>query len=85
MFKTIFVVATSIFLVTSALAQSPTVKRTPGHQEAVKPSKGPGASDYAPGQKMQAAKKSGTFSGPGASDYAPSQQRTTGSSATKKR
>jgi hypothetical protein len=85
MFKAIFAIPTFIFFATSALAQSPTVKSTPGHQEAVKPSKGPGASDYAPGQKMQNAKKSGTFSGPGASDYAPSRQTTTGSSATKKK
>ena len=84
MLKTSLVIATSILLGSSALAQSPTVKSTPGHQEAITPSKGPGASDYAPGQKMQDAKKAGTFSGPGASDYAPGRQTTTGS-ATKKR
>jgi hypothetical protein len=48
------------------------------------PSAGPGASDYAPGQRMHDAKKNGTFTGPGASDYAPRRQ-TTGSSTTKKK
>ena len=40
----------------------------------------PGASEYAPGQKMQSAKKS---TAPGASEYAPG-QTTTGSAKTKK-
>lgn len=84
MVSKLIIVAGAVLFATSAFAQSSTVKSTPGHQEAVKPSKGPGASDYAPGHKMQDAKKAGTFTGPGASDYAPSRQ-TTGSSATKKK
>ena len=85
MLKSTLVVVGAVFLATSALAQSPTVKSTPGHREAVKPSAGPGASDYSPGHRMQDAKKKGKFSGPGASDYAPGHQTTTGSTATKKK
>jgi hypothetical protein len=81
------IAATAIVFATSAFAEG-VAKKTPGHQmqDAAKKgttSTGPGASEYAPGHKMQAAKKAGTFTGPGASDYAPGQQ-TTGSN-TKKR
>ena len=85
MLKRTLVIAGAVLFATSALAQSPTVNSTPGHREAAKPSKGPGASDYSPGHRMQDAKRKGTFTGPGASDYAPGQQTTTGSTATKKK
>jgi hypothetical protein len=84
MIKASLVAATAVLVATSAFAQSSTVRSTPGHMEAQKPSKGPGASDYSPGHRMQAAKKKGHFSGPGASDYAPGHQ-TTGSTATEKK
>jgi hypothetical protein len=84
MLKASLIAAAAVVLATSAFAQSSTVRSTPGHMEQRKPSKGPGASDYSPGHKMQAAKKKGTFTGPGASDYAPGQQ-TTGSTATRKK
>jgi hypothetical protein len=84
MLKASLVAAAAVVLATSAFAQSSTVRSTPGHMEQRKPSKGPGASDYSPGHKMQAAKKKGTFTGPGASDYAPGQQ-TTGSTAIRKK
>jgi hypothetical protein len=84
MLKASLVAATAVLVATSAFAQSSTVRSTPGHMEAQKPSKGPGASDYSPGHRMQDAKKKGRFTGPGASDYAPGHQ-TTGSTATKKR
>lgn len=82
MLKTAVIVASALVFAAPALAQSSTVKRTPGHMEQARPSKGPGASDYAPGHEMQAAKSKGRFTGPGASSYAPGQ--TTGSTATRR-
>ena len=77
------IAASAIVFATSAFAQGVSNK-TPGHQmqdakQDAKKSTAPGASEYAPGHKMQNAKKS---SAPGASEYAPGQ--TTGSN-TKKR
>ena len=81
--KSLIVVGALLFA-TSAFAQSGAMKNAPGQQEQRRPSPGPGASDYAPGHKMQAAKKAKTWTGPGASDYAPPHQ-TTGSAPTKKK
>jgi hypothetical protein len=47
-----------------------------------KKSTAPGASEYAPGHKMQDAKKS---TAPGASEYAPGHQTTTGSTGGMKK
>ena len=90
MLKKSLIMAGAILFATSAFAQSPTTKSAPGQQmqkaqETNKPSTGPGASEYAPGQKMQDANKAGTNTGPGASNFAPGQQTTTGSSTNPKK
>ena len=89
MLKKSLVFTGAILFATSAFAQSPTTKSAPGQQmqkaqDTGQPSTAPGASEYAPGKKMQAAKKSGKKTGPGASDFAPGQQSTTGSAGAKK-
>ena len=87
MLKKSLIVIGAVVLATSAFAQSSTSKNAPGQQmqrdqQQNKPSTGPGASEYAPGQKMQDANKNGTNTGNGASNYAPPNQ-TTGSGLKK--
>jgi len=84
--KTLLVAGTMLFAA-SAFAQSGTSPgasgNAPGQQmnNSTTKSPGQGASEYAPGQKMQDARKTGA---PGASEYAPGHQTTTGSSKTKR-
>jgi hypothetical protein len=82
MIKKSLLVAGTMLFAASAWAQTGTSPgasgSSPGHQmnDSTTKSTGKGASKYAPGQKMQDAKKTGA---PGASEYAPGHQTTTGS------
>ena len=87
MLKKSIIVAGTMLFAASAFAQTgnknSVPSNTPGQimQNDTKSSRG--ASEYAPGQKMQDANKLGTNTGNGASNYTPPSQ-TTGSSKSKK-
>jgi hypothetical protein len=63
--------STALFGTSAALAESGTVKKTPGHQMQQKGSfkNEPGASGYSPGHEMQ--RKGSKPAQPGASGFAP--------------
>lgn len=88
MLKKSIIVAGAMLFAASAFAQSGTKNsvpsKTPGHmmQNDNKPNTR-GASEYAPGQRMQDANKAGTNTGNGASNFAPPNQTTTGSAKSK--